>query len=125
MQATARGLPQLRIGHIRADLVLKRPVIPWHERCRVQHGVLCEKGLDRVGMPIRMEEQATEALLLIAPILAIGLPVASLSDHGAVGGSADGSGHQRAGPAPRPVVWKCTPSLKGDGELRKGPRAPS
>ena len=73
MQATAGDLPQFLIGQISANFVLKRPARARHERGGVQHGVLFEKGMDGVGMPIGMEEQVTEVLLLIAPILAIGL----------------------------------------------------
>jgi hypothetical protein len=70
---TSGDLPQLLIGQISADFVLKRPAMPWHKGRGVQHGVLFEKGIDGVRMPIGMEQKVTEVLLLITPILAIGL----------------------------------------------------
>ena len=90
MEPTAGNLPQLFIVQISSNFVLKRPVRPWHEGRSVQHGVLFEKGLDSLAMPIGMEKQATEVLLLITPILAIGFHISSLSDHKSESASTDG-----------------------------------
>lgn len=75
MQAPAGDLPPLLSGQIGTNCVLKRPANPRRAGDSVQHGMLLEKGLAGLGMSRRIKKQATEVLLLITPILAIGRPV--------------------------------------------------